>query len=68
MEISCQVAALPVRKEPTRVDSIASLNTLEKSKIKPHIIEPIASHITDYVIMAPTLFLYVIKICLLDTI
>lgn len=68
MEMSCQIAALPVRKEPPRVDSITRLKTLEKSKIKPHIIQPTAHHNTDYVTMATTLFLYVIKICLLDTI
>jgi hypothetical protein len=68
MEMSCQIAALPVRKEPPRTDSIDSLNTLKKSKIKPHIIQPIAYHITDYAIVAPTLFLCVIKIYLLDTI
>jgi hypothetical protein len=68
MEMSCQIAALSVRKEPPRVHSTASLKALEKSKIKPHIIQPIAHHITEYTIVAPALFLQVIKICLLDTI
>jgi len=67
MKMSCQIVALLVRKEPPRVDSIALVKTLEKSKIKPHVIQPIAHHNTDYAIMAPTLFLCVIKICLHDT-